>query len=71
MSAQKKGGGRMRPWRVSALAVVAAAALQALPAGAAAPQPAPAFTLRLLDGGTLTQADLKGSAAVLLFWAPW
>lgn len=32
---------------------------------------APAFTLALLDGGTLKLADMKGSPIILLFWAPW
>ena len=32
---------------------------------------APGFTLTLLDGKTLSLADLRGSPVVLLFWAPW
>ncbi len=32
---------------------------------------APGFTLALLDGKTLSLAELKGSPVVLLFWAPW
>ena len=31
-------------------------------------QPAPDFTLTLLDGGTLSLADLRGQVAVLNFW---
>lgn len=53
-----------------ALAAIAFAAL--LPARAsAAPRPAPAFTLALLDGKTWSLADAKGSPVILLFWAPW
>lgn len=32
---------------------------------------APGFTLQLLDGKTLSLADMKGAPIVLLFWAPW
>lgn len=32
---------------------------------------APAFTLELLDGTTLSLADYRGSPVILLFWAPW
>ncbi len=51
-----------------AIALVALAAL--VPARAQA-GPAPAFTLDLLDGKTLSLADYKGSPVILLFWAPW
>jgi cytochrome c-type biogenesis protein CcmF len=34
-------------------------------------QPAPDFTLTLLDGGTISLADLEGRVAVLNFWATW
>ena len=34
-------------------------------------QPAPDVTLRLLDGGELRLADLRGSVVVLNFWATW
>jgi cytochrome c biogenesis protein CcmG/thiol:disulfide interchange protein DsbE len=37
----------------------------------AAGGPAPAFTLELLNGKTLSLADYKGSPVILLFWAPW
>ncbi len=61
----------MRALISSILALAVTAAVLVLPAGAAAPRPAPAFTLALLDGKTVSLADLKGSAAILLFWAPW
>ena len=52
------------------VAVVMLAALH--PAQApAAPGPAPAFSLELLDGTTLSLAEYKGSPVILLFWAPW
>jgi len=34
-------------------------------------QPAPDFTLNLLDGSTLSLSDLRGQAAVINFWATW
>jgi peroxiredoxin len=37
----------------------------------AASRLAPAFTLELLDGKTLSLAEYKGSPVILLFWAPW
>ena len=37
----------------------------------AAPSPAPAFTLELFSGKSLSLADLKGKAVILLFWAEW
>jgi peroxiredoxin len=33
--------------------------------------PAPAFTLDLFTGKTLTLAQMKGTAVLLLFWAEW
>ncbi len=42
------------------------------PAGRLLPgQPAPNFTLNLLDGSTLAFSDLDGQIAVLNFWATW
>ena len=32
---------------------------------------APPFTLELFTGKTLTLADLKGAAVILLFWTQW
>jgi cytochrome oxidase Cu insertion factor (SCO1/SenC/PrrC family) len=58
--------------RAVALALTAVVLAGLLPApGSAAPRPAPAFTLGLLDGKTLTLADFKGSPVILLFWTPW
>lgn len=52
--------------------VVLVAALVVAPVAAqAAPAIAPAFTLDLFSGKTLSLADLKGRAVVLLFWAEW
>ncbi len=34
-------------------------------------EPAPDFTLTLLDGSKVTLADLKGQVIVLNFWATW
>jgi peroxiredoxin len=61
------------------------AALQSLPghsptgtvltvAGASGPvvgQPAPDFTLKTLDGQTVTLSDLRGQPVVINFWASW
>ncbi len=61
----------MRVSRLRLFVMAIVIAVLALPAGAAAPRRAPAFTLALLDGTTVSLADLKGSAAILLFWTPW
>ncbi len=54
---------------MAALAVVALALLCPGPARAATSlPPAPDFTLTLLDGKTLTLADLKGKPVLLYFW---
>jgi cytochrome c biogenesis protein CcmG, thiol:disulfide interchange protein DsbE len=45
--------------------------LTGVASGQAGGRQAPGFTLTLLDGTTLSLADLKGSPVVLLFWAPW
>ncbi len=52
------------------MAVMAVAALVPAHVSAAAGL-APAFTLPLLGGTTLSLADYKGSPVILLFWAPW
>ena len=51
--------------------VLALAALLALTLPQAAPPRAPVFDLELFDGTTFRLADARGSAVVLLFWAPW
>jgi cytochrome oxidase Cu insertion factor (SCO1/SenC/PrrC family) len=49
-----------------------AAVLVVAPASAgAAPGPAPAFTLDLFSGKSLSLADLKGKAVIMLFWTQW
>lgn len=40
-------------------------------AGILIDQPAPDWSLTLLDGSTITAADLAGRAVVLNFWASW
>lgn len=35
------------------------------------PAPAPAFTVRTLDGRTLTSHDLRGKVTLVNFWATW
>jgi len=35
------------------------------------PKPLPAFTLKTLDGKTVSSADLKGKVIVINFWATW
>jgi peroxiredoxin len=42
-----------------------------LVAGQIVGKPAPNFTLKTLDGKTLTLSDLRGKAVVLNFWATW
>ncbi len=53
---------------VAAVTLVALLLAQVIPALA---KSAPAFTLELLNGKSLSLADYKGSAVILLFWAPW
>ena len=58
--------------RTVALALTAVLFAGLLPVHAsAAPGQAPAFTLELLDGKTVSLADFTGSPIILLFWAPW
>ena len=67
-----------------ALALVLAAVLASLPAGAAEPdsarirmqryepaKPAPAFALPRLDGKVVRLEDLKGKVVLVFFWATW
>lgn len=60
------------PVGVRLLLLAAVIAVTAHPVTQAAPRPAPAFEIELLNGKTFRLADYKGTAAVvLLFWAPW
>jgi hypothetical protein len=43
----------------------------AIPAPVHSAEPAPSFTLKLLDGGTITSGDLRGKLGVLRFMASW
>jgi cytochrome c biogenesis protein CcmG, thiol:disulfide interchange protein DsbE len=55
-------------------ALAALLALLAIPASAGPPkvgQVAPDFKLKLIDGTTVTSADLRGKVVVLNFWATW
>jgi len=54
------------PWIAVALALAATPA-----AGGTAPEPAPAFAVRDLEGKTLRLSDYRGQAVVLDFWATW
>lgn len=59
---------------LAALAFLIAAILYGPAAGAKPPavgNPAPSFTLRLVDGGEVTSAGLRGQVVVLNFWATW
>lgn len=53
------------------LVVALAVGLPAQAAPKAAPKAAPPFSFELFNGQTLTLVTLKGSAVILLFWAPW
>ncbi len=64
----------MRSTLARAVLVAAAMMTVTVPVVSAAPpasKPAPAFSLQLFNGNTLRLADLKGTAVLLLFWAPW
>lgn len=53
---------------------LAVAALMATGAQAAQPkvgEPAPPFTMTMMDGSKVSSADLKGQVVVLNFWATW
>lgn len=56
-------------WRI-ALGITAALLAMLAPVQAA-PRPAPPFEIGLLDGKIFRLADYKGTAVLLLFWAPW
>ena len=56
----------------TAFFLIAALAAGFAPLAALVPnQPAPAFSLKSLDGKTLALADLKGKIVVVNFWATW
>jgi cytochrome oxidase Cu insertion factor (SCO1/SenC/PrrC family) len=59
-----------RAFVLGSLLATAAIAAAAIPTMDAA-EPAPAFTLKLLDGGTLKLDDLRGKVGVLRFMASW
>jgi len=53
------------------LALLAWRVLRAQPVALAVGNPAPPFHLQLIEGGSLTLADLQGRGVVLNFWASW
>ena len=53
------------------LALFLAVASPALAAGPVVGQPAPPFTLKLLDGSKISSADLAGKVVIINFWATW
>lgn len=56
---------------ILALAVTVVLVQTALVPAASAPRHAPDFNLELFGGKSFRLADARGSAVVLLFWAPW
>ncbi|MBI2322421.1 MAG: redoxin domain-containing protein, partial [Chloroflexi bacterium] len=71
-------GGQGEAARPDSIARQEVARRQALPAAAAAPatvagapQPAPDFAVRTLDGRTFRLAEWRGQALVLFFMASW
>jgi cytochrome c biogenesis protein CcmG/thiol:disulfide interchange protein DsbE len=61
-------------WLIVPLAVVGLLAFGFLSSGRSRPQPgepAPTFTLSLLDGSEVALRDLQGQVVVLNFWASW
>lgn len=58
---------RLRPWLLASPLLVAAGAFGL--AGCTRAERAPASTFRLLDGSTLTSADLRGKVLLVNFWA--
>jgi hypothetical protein len=69
---------RWRRWSRAVAAAYLSALFLAAPAGSARPsaaarlvgRPAPAFTLRQLDGGRLSLSALRGKVVLLAFWTP-
>jgi len=62
---------RMSPSRLAATILLMVTLIVAPGVAQGAPSPAPAFSLNLFSGKTLSLADLKGAAVILLFWAQW
>lgn len=58
-------------WRGRWAPALLLAALLAWAPAQAAPPRAPSFELALFDGTTFRLAEARGTAVVLLFWAPW
>ena len=54
-----------------ALAAAIAVVLMAIIPAVSAPRIAPDFKLELFGGKTFRLVEARGSAVVLLFWAPW
>ena len=54
-----------------ALAVLALWAIASFQARDLPEGPAPAFSLKTLDGHTVSNASLRGKPTLLVFWAPW
>ena len=57
--------------KTAAFLIIALAAGFAPLAAIVPNQPAPAFTLKSLDGKTLALSELKGKIVVVNFWATW
>ena len=53
------------------LALLGWRVLRAQPVALSVGEPVPPFNLQLLEGGSLTLADLQGRGVVLNFWASW
>jgi thiol-disulfide isomerase/thioredoxin len=76
---QYKAGASMRRVAGAAKTIVAAAILASLSVGLpvaagekiAVGQPAPDFTLTLIDGTKIKRDDLRGQVVVLNYWATW
>lgn len=61
--------GPLRPLRFLPFSALATAVLFA--AGTRVGDPAPAFTLKSLEGKTISSAELRGSIAVIHFATSW